>query len=430
MKRIVILLAAVVCCLWGFAQNTYYYNEYKHWSQELETLASEGTNSRAIVSLGSCYDRADGVKRDTNKALKMFKKAAELGDFLAYYNIGWYHYSGISTTTDYAKAEECFLKALEINPKMQPAYIGLYHIYDQGGHGMAVNYQKAYHMFTKASETGDYISLLKMAVYNEKGLLTGSPNYSEALKYYLRVKDQWLKNNASPAGLIANKIGEYYSYGKGVTPDLDKAIEHYKESVKLGFFDSYDGLAYAYNQKGLLTEAFEALVSAYEKGMMYVCNNIGDCYYYGRGTAQNFEKAYNYFEKGADTNPLCKYRQSEMLRNGEGVQQNVKMANQLLEEASDSGVDRAQYKFACFLYEGINFAQDYSKAIELFEKALTSQYMIDEAKGDICRKLSICYRFGRGVTASEQMADKYNNLAASYGDINAQKIESWLNYKH
>lgn len=117
-----------------------------------------------------------------------------------------------------------------------------------------------------------------------------------------------------------------------------------------------------------------------------------------------------------------------MLRKGEGVERDDDMAYKLLSEAADSGFERAQYKLGCVLYEGEITARDYSKAVELLTAALKGKYMINEAKGDICRKLSICYRFGRGVKADEKQADEYNQLAASYGESNAKIIEEWLNH--
>lgn len=115
------------------AQNTFYYNKYKHWSPELESLATNGDDVMAITSLGSCYDRADGVERDTQKAFKLFQRAADLGDFLGLYNLGWYYFAGIATEKNYLLSEKYLLEAIKKNPKLTPAYEGLSEIYDKGG---------------------------------------------------------------------------------------------------------------------------------------------------------------------------------------------------------------------------------------------------------------------------------------------------------
>lgn len=424
--RLLLLLLAIIACNKSYAQYTFYYDKYKHWSSELEALAAKSNDAMAIVSLGSCYDRADGVNRDTDKAFELFKKAADLGDFLAFYNLGWYYFEGISTQTNYAEAEKCFLEVIRKNPQFMSAYQGLSRIYDKGGFGVDVNYSKAFEMYSKASELGDLISTFSMGSYYERGLVGGKPDFTKSLQCYLKAKDYW-EARIKPAGLIANKIAEFYLYGKGVDIDLDLAISYYKESIRLGFFESYMNLATAYHEKGDFRNSFQSLLSGYENGIMYVCNNLGDAYYYGRGTEQSYEKAYEMFKKGSDSNPICKYRQSEMLRRGEGVEQDNEMAYKLLEEAAIAGFARAQYRLGCDLYEGILIPRNYSKAVDLLAKALQDKYLIDEIRGDICRKLSICYRFGRGVEADEQQADEYNRLAASYGEPNAKQIQEWLN---
>ena len=110
------------------AQNTFYYNKYKHWTPELESLATNGDDVMAITSLGSCYDRADGVERDTQKAFRLFHKAAELGDFIGLYNLGWYYYSGIATERNYVLSEKYMQAAIKKILTLDP-HIRVYHIY-------------------------------------------------------------------------------------------------------------------------------------------------------------------------------------------------------------------------------------------------------------------------------------------------------------
>lgn len=422
-----IILLYLITVLHGSinAQNTFYYNSYKHWTPTLETLASHGNDAMAIVSLGSCYDRADGIDRNTDKAFELFKQAAKLGDFLALYNLGYYYFKGISTNPNNAEAEKNLLEAVRKNPKFMPAYQILAQIYDKGGYGVDIDYTKAFEMYSKASEYGDKIADFNIASYYKRGLIKGVPDYKKSLEYYLKAKDYW-EAHIKPAGLVAHQIAEFYLYGFGMEPDLDKAIFYLKESVDLGFPDAYMNLATAFNKKGDLNNAFQSLLIGFEKGVKQVCNNLGDCYYYGRGTEKSFEKAYEMFMIGSETSPFCKYRQSEMLRKGEGTTQNVNQAMSLLRESADAGVGRAQYRLGCDLYEGSLIDRNYSEAIDLLKKALHDKYIIDEVKGDICRKLSICYRFGRGVEANEQQAEKYSQQAAEYGEPNAKLVQEWL----
>ncbi len=49
------------------------------------------TRRMCLNDLGYCHDKGLGVKRDVKEALRFFREAAELGDVLAHYNIGWIH---------------------------------------------------------------------------------------------------------------------------------------------------------------------------------------------------------------------------------------------------------------------------------------------------------------------------------------------------
>ena len=400
------------------AQNTLYYNTYKTWSKELESLAEEGDNAMAIVSLGSCYDRADGITRDTNKALALFKKAADLGDFVAFYNLGLYYYEGIATEINYIEAEKNFLKCVAKKPDCIPAYRNLAHIYENGGYGIEINYGKAFEMYLKGSELGDPISTFNIGSYYKRGLVDGKPNLKKSLEYFFKVKEYWEKN-MRPAGLVAHQIANCYLMLGDVT-DLEKAISYSNEAIELGYFESYMNLGSVYYIKGDFKKRFQALLSGYEKGVVSVCRNLGDAYYKGSGTEQSYAKAYEVFKMGAEKDPVCKYKQSEMLRKGEGVAKDYDMAYKLLEESAASGFERAQYRLGCDLYEGTLVPRNYTRAVDLFEKALHGQYMIEDVKGDICRKLSICYRLGRGVKANEVQADEYSRMAATFEEQNAQ----------
>ncbi|MEM6826753.1 MAG: tetratricopeptide repeat protein [Pseudomonadota bacterium] len=75
-------------------------------SQELEQLASEG-NAEALYHLGMMYLLGEGVAKDQQTAVKLFRQSAELGDPLAAYKLGCF-YDG-----QYQLLEVDFDRALE-----------------------------------------------------------------------------------------------------------------------------------------------------------------------------------------------------------------------------------------------------------------------------------------------------------------------------
>ena len=365
------------------AQNTFYYNAYKTWTSDLERKANEGTNVMAIVSLGSCYDRADGVALDRQKAFNLFKKAADMGDVLAKYNLGLYYSRGYCGKADNIIAIQLFEQALRVDKKFGPAYLTLAQIYERGGAGVDVNIDKAFATWLQLANLGD-----SYGQYN---------------------------------------VGRYHWQGIGRPRDISKAKEYYLLSAKQGNLMAMDNLSSCLLEEKNYNDAYYWLQKAYDKGAKYVCHNLADMYYWGNGIAKSYEKAYAIFEEGAETNPRCKYRLSVMLMNGEGVQKDPQKAITLLSEAAEAGIDKAQYQMGVYFYSGDFVTQSYEKAVNYFKLALESKFLLDDAKGDLCKRLSACYRFGRGVEANETLADKYSRMAASFGNSDAVKIQQWLN---
>ncbi len=58
------------------------------YGKALQTAVGR-TRRMCLNDLGYCYDNGLGVKRDVKDALRYFREAAEVGDVLAQYNIGW-----------------------------------------------------------------------------------------------------------------------------------------------------------------------------------------------------------------------------------------------------------------------------------------------------------------------------------------------------
>ncbi len=74
----------------------------------------EFLNGRQMTCLGKCYFEGDGVLVNYNDALRWFKKAAELGDSNAMYNIGMSHLKGLGSYQDYYSAYEWFRKSADL----------------------------------------------------------------------------------------------------------------------------------------------------------------------------------------------------------------------------------------------------------------------------------------------------------------------------
>ncbi len=105
----------------------------------------------AQKNLGQMYLDGDGVPQDDAMALRMFRLAAARGDPDAQFNLGLMHFNGREVEQDHAKAMEWFLASSASGNAEAHAYVG--HLY-RGGYGVARNYVLAYAWYGLAAALG------------------------------------------------------------------------------------------------------------------------------------------------------------------------------------------------------------------------------------------------------------------------------------
>ena len=80
--------------------------------EELKVLAKKG-DAKAQNKLGVCYAKGKGVRKNLNKAMEWYTKAAEQGEMRAQFNLAAHYYLGNGVKQDYVKALEWYHKAAE-----------------------------------------------------------------------------------------------------------------------------------------------------------------------------------------------------------------------------------------------------------------------------------------------------------------------------
>ena len=363
MRTYILIILLSIACL-ASAQHTLYYTKYKHYSEELANAAANG-DVMAIVSLGSCYDRGEGVEVDRQKAFDCFLKAAGYGDILAKHNLALYYQRGFVTEPDDAKALALYEEIVAKDPKFQPALFNMVGIYEKSG--------------TPSDR--------------EKAFRT------------------WLTLASLGQPVAQYQAGRYYENGLGGVRDAEKAIDYYTLAANQEYLWAYDALASCYLSRRDFANAAEWLQKAYDKDFLIVCHNLGDLYYYGNGVKQSYKKAFEIFSRGVEKNPRCAYRMAIMYRDGLGVKKNLNLYTAFILQAAEKGIDRAQYLWACDKYAGSNTHRDYKEAVNYFQLALKSKFLSADIRKDICLKLSDCYRYGKGVGKDLAKADYYESEA-------------------
>ena len=171
------------------------------------------------------------------------------------------------------------------------------------------------------------------------------------------------------------------------------------------------------------------LKSFYDKTLL----EIAEKFEKGIDGTPDYKIAFQYWmelaEKGEKNKAVGEYKVGEYYDFGRGVERNKLEAFSWYTKAANKGHGLAQYKVGMCMYYGETISQNYKEAIRYFELALKDLYLLNNVRGEIMRKLSACYRFGRGVSVDVEKADYYMKEAARYGDADALNLQEYLQTK-
>ena len=148
----------------------------------------------------------------------------------------------------------------------------------------------------------------------------------------------------------------------------------------------------------------DALLSLAEQGDATAQDNLGVLYYYGRGVAQDYVAAREWFLKAAEQgHPDAQGFLGIVYGSGQGVTRDYAEARKWYLKAAEQGYVGAQCNLGSLYYYGRGIAQDYVAAREWFLKA-AEQGLVDASLGRL-------YDLGLGVAQDYTMAYVWYNLA-------------------
>lgn len=344
-----------------------------------------GSDPDALYALGRAYESGKDGKRDYEKAVSCYRRAAELGHIEAQYHLG-------------------------------AAY--------EWGFGVKVNYEKAMYWYRKAAEQGDACGQYLLAVRICKQSKGNEMEYLKAVEWYQKAAEQ----GYIPA---QSALSEMYERGTGVKQDYEKAVCWSQEAYRLtcqaaerGDSDAQYSLGsmYMWGRPGLEKDV-QAAVKWYKKAAALGHKNaqfyLGEMYEKGRDVNQDYGEAIAWYEKaGAQGDTRALLRLGDLYTEGKGVernyfsaQKNYKAVKDLVVKAADDGEVWAQNELAYLYQYGKIGETDYDKAIYWYEKAA--------AQGDARAMSSLCRIYQRRERNDPETALKWQQQAASLGSGSA-----------
>ncbi len=166
-------------------------------------------------------------------------------------------------------------------------------------------------------------------------------------------------------------LGRCYLNGTGVKKDEAEGIRYYLKAAHAGYAPAQHGLGFYYSgHKNMRLGVHYYTLAAKQKFILSICN-LGNCYCYGEGVAQNQKKANEFFKLGVSLgDDTCINNLGWAYQYGLGVKKDLKKAIQLYKRSAAMNCLSA-YESLGYLYShGIGVKQDVTKAKALLKKSI------------------------------------------------------------
>ena len=245
-----------------------------------------------------------------------------------------------------------------------------------------------------------------------------------AIKYYIKWNDQYKK---------ACKL----IYGKDAKLNDFKKAEQLllSESQRGNVLAVYDlGKLYSTDKLGERNE--ETSIAKYTRALQgflqiepnskklkpYVQYRIGKMFCYGLGTEQNYQKAFEWFERSAkQKNKFAQFSLANLYYYGNGVEKDLSQAFLWYQRSSSQGQPYAAYYIAQMYRYGEYVTKDNDTAQRYYQQALSGFLKIesdDMADDDLFYKLGQMFKLGLGTDSDVTKAIEYFRRSAEMNNKN------------
>ena len=421
----------------------------------LEKAASHG-HARAMGRLAKIYHYGIGVERNTMRALELYIQAAEAGDGFSmkslgkifatgelgvqdnersskYYelafetlydmaigendpdaqcDLGNSYLDGEGVQQNYTLAVKMFQRAMANT--LPRAYNALGICYESG-FGVVKDHNKGFELKLKSAELGVPIAMKNVAM----SYFNGDPVEKNEQKYI-----EWIRKSADCGHPGAqSSIGADYLFGKFSDKDVVQARKWLEKAAEGGDFLAMCNLASMYESGDISDEdgeqkALQLYKRAAISGNVYACYCLANCYYHGKGTAENDVEALRWYGKITDVYESMKAKGEDVFLDQSGA-------------GSVNFCDFEYYKdLFVSVFENISWIYRNSKTVE-HDTSLAAKWgnfaklLKGETDGcensDAIKQLEGSARNG-SVDALDELLDIYNK------NSDVSKMKEWATY--
>ena len=318
-----------------FALAEYYSAEGFKWYQQ----AAEANNVEAQRKLGILYNGEGVIAPDEAKSLGWFARAADNGDAVSQRALGLKAAAGGMDTSaaDGALAVKWLTLAADQGDAEAQYWLSM--LYNGWGE-IPADAELALKWETASAVQGHPRAQYHLGEYYSR-----QKNYDEASRWFTSAAEHDIPS-------IQYDVAHKYYVGKdGIAQDLAKAFQLFLKAAQE-------------------VSAGENANDP-ESGEYYYM--VGDLYYNGHGTRQNYSEALKWFTRAADLGSgQAAYRIAEMHKNGQGVRKNIQTAIEWFAKAHDYYNKDAAYTIAQIYVKGDGVKPDMDEAQKWLVAAVKS----------------------------------------------------------
>ena len=250
---------------------------------------------------------------------------------------------------------------------------------------------------TVTTYTADYVS-------DSNYYLKWSNNYQEACKLiydknskledFQKAEQLLLSESQLDNVLAIHDLGKLHSTDKLGAKDEEKSLRYYSEALK-GFLE---------------------VEPSSKKLKPYVQYRIGKMYCYGSGTEQNYQKAFEWFERSAtQKNKFAQFSLANLYYYGNGVEKDLSQAFLWYQKSASQGQPYASYAVAQMYSKGEYVAKDDDTSQQYYKQALSGFLNLErkeQADENLFYKIGMMYKNGLGTDIDVSKAIEYFQRSA------------------
>jgi TPR repeat protein len=327
--------------------------------------AADKGDSQGMCQLGLAYLQGAGVEADPAQGEAWLLRAAEAGDFYGMFKLGDALWKGSRGLPADAKRGLRWLQAAA-RAGYVPAQAEYGDALESGAPGIPVQIQKAIRWLRQATELGSVAG----AAYLGHIYRTGRAGIE---RDDLKARHLYESASARGSSSATCSLGILYREGRSVGRDAAKARRLFERATADGNMLASLLLARMLRRgQGGPKDAERAvqLLKELASDSGSACQELGQCYEFGRGTEVDLAQAADYYRQAAEkgnNDGKCSY--GVMLENGRGVKIDRPQAMQLYREAAKAGHARAMVWLASMILESEGEARDLPLARRWLERA-------------------------------------------------------------